>query len=393
MTLWDKGTAADRKVMRFTVGKDYLLDQRLVVHDCKASIAHARMLAKIGILKRAELSKLVKGLNDIIALSAKGKFQIRQEDEDCHTAIESFLTKRYGDVGKKIHTARSRNDQVLTAIRLYERAELTQIDRLLKEYADALAAAVRKNGNIAIPGYTHMQKAMPSSIGMWLGSYRDMVHDNHELVEEVHEIIDQSPLGTAAGFGVPVIPIDRRMTAKELDFADVIGNPMKAQLSRGKFEGMIAHACAHIMLDLNRLSTDMMLFSTKEFGYITIPVRFCTGSSIMPQKKNPDVLELLRAKYHVVLAAEHELMNLAASLPSGYNRDMQLSKEPLFRAIDTTKECLEMMCLVLSGMQVNKDRCRKAMSKELFATEEAYRLVMKGTPFRDAYRKVGKKYK
>lgn len=392
MTLWDKGKSVDSKVMQFTVGKDYLLDQRLVVYDCKASIAHARMLAKIGILSKQELAKLVIGLNDIIGLAAKGKFMISQSDEDCHTAIENYLTKKYGAVGKKIHTARSRNDQVLTAIRLYEKDALLQMDTLLAELGKALEGVIKKDGKVAIPGYTHMQKAMPSSIAMWLGSYKDLLYDNHELIEEVHEIIDASPLGTAAGFGVPVIPIGREITAKELDFADIIDNPMKAQLSRGKFEGMLVHALSQVMLDLNRLSTDMMLFSMQELGYISLPDKMCTGSSIMPQKKNPDVLELIRAKYHVVLAAEHEIMNLSASLMSGYNRDMQLTKEPLFRAIDTTKECIEMMTLVVSGMKVNKERCKKAMTSELYATEEAYKLVMKGMPFRDAYRKVGKRY-
>lgn len=390
--LWDKGYSVNKEIEKFTVGNDYILDKRLVKYDCIASIAHANMLEKIGVITKIELEKIVKGLNEIISLDKKGKFEILPSDEDCHTAIEKFLTKKYGDAGKKIHTLRSRNDQVLTAMRLYEKDALLEIQKLMRSYNDALQKAAKRYGKVKIPGYTHMQKAMPTDIKTWLLCYSDSNEDNHELLEETIEIIDQSPLGSAAGFGVPVFKIDRGLTSKEMKFEKVMENPIYVQMSRGKFEATIIHTLSQIMLDLNKLSTDLILFSMQEFGYIALPKEFCTGSSIMPQKKNPDVLELIRAKYFVVLGEQFKLQSMIGNLMSGYNRDLQLTKEPVFNSIDITKASLSIMTKVIEGVKVNEKKCKTAMTPELYATEQAYRLVKKGVPFREAYKEVGKKY-
>jgi len=388
MKLWKKDYDVNKQVEKFTVGNDYLTDQKLVKFDCLASAAHAKMLHKIGVLSKGELGKLIHGLDGIMDLVGKGEFVIKQEDEDCHTAIENYLTEKYGEVGKKIHTARSRNDQVLTALRLYEKEELANMKELIEEFKEALL----KVEDSPLPGYTHMQKAMPTTVKTWLGSFACSADDNIKLLESVNELIDQSPLGSAAGFGVPVFEVDREMAAKDMGFGKVMVNPLHAQLSRGKFEAAVANLMTQIMLDLNKLATDLMLFSMKEFGFVDLPKEFCTGSSIMPQKKNPDVLELVRAKYHVVVAEEFKIKGIIGNLMSGYNRDMQLTKEPLLNSIDITKDCLKMMIMVVSGMEVNKEKCGKAMTPELFATEEAYKLVKEGVPFREAYDKIGKKY-
>ena len=252
MKLWNKGTDIDKKIEKFTVGDDYILDMKLVKYDCTASIAHAKMLSKNGILNKIEYEKLKKGLNEIIMLNKKDKFVIKQSDEDCHTAIENFLTKKYGDVGKKIHTARSRNDQVLTAMRLYEKSELMEIEKLISFYEKALKKVINKYGKIQIPGYTHMQKAMPTTIAMWLGSFIDSNKDNLILLDNVKNLLDKSPLGSAAGFGVPVLKIDKKFTAKEMGFSSVQENPMHCQLSRGKYEAQILAFLSSVMFDLNK---------------------------------------------------------------------------------------------------------------------------------------------
>ncbi len=392
MKLWKKGVDSHTLIEKFTVGNDYVLDMTLLPYDCIASQAHARMLCKIGILTKQEEKKINQCLTKILKLSSEDAFVITPQDEDCHTAIENFLTKELGETGKKIHTARSRNDQVLTALRLYEKDELKKIKIIIQEYKGTLKKIISPYGKIPIPGYTHMQKAMPSSITMWLGSYIDSIEDTLILIDSVDTLIDQSPLGSAAGFGVPIFSLDKKMTAKEMGFSKVMDNPMYCQLSRGKFEATLIHMMTQILFDLNKLSTDLMLFSMKEFGYVELPEEFCTGSSIMPQKKNPDVLELVRAKYFVILGEEMKVQSIIGNLMSGYNRDLQLTKEPIIVSFETTKACLEVMSLVLSKIKINESQCKKAMTPELFATEEAYKLVKKGVPFREAYRTVGKKY-
>jgi len=390
--LWQKDYKLNEEIENFTVGNDFLLDKELVKYDVLGSIAHATMLNKINIIDNNELQKLKKTLIEILELDKKNKFEIKQEDEDVHTAIENYLTKKLGNLGKKIHTARSRNDQVLTALRLYEKEELKEIKMLLGQYKDSLLTITKKYGKIKIPGYTHMQKAMPTDVKTWLGSFISSIEDNLKLLDATYSIIDKSPLGSAAGFGIPSIKINKKMTASLMGFSEAMSNPMYAQLSRGKLEATILHLLSQIMLDLNKLSTDLMLFNMQEFGFISLPKDFCTGSSIMPQKKNPDVLELVRAKYHVVLGEEFKVKSMISNLISGYNRDLQLTKEPVISSLEIVKSCIKMMVLTVSKIKIDEKKCEEALTKELYATEEAYKLVKKGIPFREAYKKVSRKF-
>ena len=391
MKLWDKGGELNKTVESFTVGDDYLLDRRLVKYDCAASIAHAKMLRRMGLLTKRELADLEKGLKEIIRLDAKGGFVIKKDEEDCHTAIENRLVSKYGDAGKMVHTARSRNDQVLTALRLYEKESLGAIKQKLARFTAALRSLRKKQGKLPLIGYTHMRRAMPTTVGAWLGCFCDSADDNVRFADFILKLIDQSPLGSAAGYGVPVLKIDKRFTASLMGFAKPMDNPIYAQMSRNKFEATIAHFCSQVMFDLNKLSSDLIMFSMPEFGFVKLPDAFCTGSSIMPQKKNPDVLELVRGKYHVVLGEEFKIKSLGGNLLSGYNRDVQLAKGPLFSCLDATLAALEIMAVVAEGLHFDAVRC--ALPEELFATEEVYKLVKRGMPFRDAYRKVAEKFK
>ncbi len=392
-TLWQKGgqTEADQMVFEFTVGDDAFWDQRLVPFDCQASIAHVRMLASIQLLTKGEALSLENCLAEIISLEAEGIFKVQKSQEDCHSAIEFFLTEKLGDLGKKVHVGRSRNDQVLTALRLYQIAELQRIESLVDQLTSKLQDVCRRHGKIELPGYTHMQPAMPSSVGLWLGCFATALNDDLILLQAARSVIDQNPLGTAAGFGVPVFELDRQMTTDDLKFARVQENSIYAQHSRGKFEGIVLHVASQIMYDLNRLASDLMLFSMRDMSFVVLPEALCTGSSIMPQKKNPDVLELIRAKYHVVLGDETTIRHLGANLISGYNRDLQLTKGPLMRGLDHTTQSLAMMTRIITDMEIDESRCKEAMGEELYATEKAYRLVREGMPFRDAYRQIAGK--
>lgn len=392
MKLWKKGYDVDKEIEKFTVGNDYILDKELVYYDCIASISHAKMLKKINVLTETELKKLMTGLDEIIRIDKEKKFKIKPEDEDCHTAIENYLTKKCGEVGKKIHTARSRNDQVLTALRLYEKDKLKEIIGLIGGLIFSINRKVKLCDNVNIPGYTHMQKAMPTTIGMLLSSYTDSLKDDKLIIENTLKIIDKSPLGSAAGFNVPVFDVDKEMTAKLLNFASVQDNPIYCQNSRGKFESLIVANLLQVMMTLNKISTDLILFSMQEFSFFSLPKEFCTGSSIMPQKKNPDVLELLRARYSVILGYDATLKSLCSNLMSGYNRDMQLTKEPVMSSFNLVKDCVKILSLVFEGVVVNKLNCEKALTKELYATKDAYELVKEGMSFRDAYKEVGKKF-
>ncbi|MBC8346776.1 MAG: argininosuccinate lyase [Candidatus Marinimicrobia bacterium] len=385
--LWDKGIDLNTAVEMFTVGKDPELDVVLIPYDCKASIAHARMLREMGYLSTKEVDALVKEFEKIITLHRENKFTIKISQEDCHTAIEDYLVDQLGDVGKKIHTARSRNDQVLTALRLYYKEALQEILDMGECWIKILQQFGEKNHKVSFPGYTHMQKAMPSSMAIWAGAYADGMKDDLSMLKSVAKLIDQSPLGSAAGYGVP-IKIDKEMTAKEMGFSRVQENPIYCQMSRGKFELSILSSLSQVLLTINRLSSDLILFSMGEFKYVSLPDHFCTGSSIMPQKKNPDVLELLRGSYHIISGYETQVKGLSANLISGYNRDIQLSKEPVIRGIKLIMDCVKMSGTVIEELKVNKDVCATAMTDELFATEKAYKLVEKGIPFREAYRQV-----
>lgn len=391
MKLWSPKTASNNVVESFTVGNDPELDQVLVKYDCCGSIAHARMLEKIGLLSEKEVVSLGRELENIIELDARGEFTITQEQEDCHTAIEQHLTEQLGDVGKKIHTGRSRNDQVVTALRLYYKDELSGLEDLTELFVKTISEFSKKYGDNPMPGYTHTRKAMPSSIEMWAGAFISGIEDNRVLLDAAYQLVDQSPLGTGAGYGVP-LDLDQEFTAKELNFAKVQENPIAVQNSRGKYESSILHACSQVMIDLNRMASDLILFSEPDFGFFELPPEFCTGSSIMPQKKNPDVFEVVRAKYHQVLGWQMQIQSMTANLISGYHRDLQLTKEPVMRGLQVTKGSLEIMKSAIEQLSVNAEQCQAAMTDELYATERAYQLVKQGMPFRDAYRKISEEY-
>lgn len=391
MKLWDKGYKIEKEVCDY-VAEGYQLDQRLVKYDCIASIAHAEMLGKIGVLSGAEVKSLSKALNDIIELDSKGRFTVKREDEDCHTAIENYLTEKLGDVGKKIHSGRSRNDQVQAALRLYYKGGLTATIALTNKLIASLGSFSGKYGDVRMPGYTHTRKAMPSSVGLWGGAFSESLRDDLASIRHAYWLNDQSPLGTGAGYGVP-LHVDRRYVAKRLGFAKVQNNPVYVQNSRGKFESAMVHALSEVMLDLNKMSNDIIMFSMPEFGYFEIPKELTTGSSIMPQKKNPDIFELLRANYHVVSSYGAMIDGIIGSLPSGYNADLSLTKGPAMHSLDITRSSISVMALAMRKLKVNKARCESAMSGELYATERAYDLVKKGVPFRKAYKEVAKKYK
>lgn len=389
MKLWDKGISVDQQVLRYTVGDDFILDRKLVKYDCIASIAHAKMLAKMGVLQSDETEKLERALLEIVKLAEQGKFEISPEQEDCHTAIENYLTEKLGDLGKKIHTARSRNDQVVTALRLLYKDELQRCERLVGELKTAISGFAEKFGQVVFPGYTHTRKAMPSSISLWATAFMDSLEDDGKILQAVVDLIDQSPLGTGAGYGVP-LEIDREFMAELLGFKRVQKNPLYVQNSRGKFESAILFALNQIMYDLNKMASDLILFSLPDFGYFDLPDELCTGSSIMPQKKNPDVLELIRANYQVTVSYEFQVKQLNANLISGYHRDLQLTKKPVLQGIEITKSSLEMLKLIFQNLQVNEEACGQAMTEEIYATEKVYQLVKQGVPFRDAYKKVSR---
>ncbi len=385
--LWEKRYRLDEQVEEFTVGDDYLLDQRLVRYDCLASMAHARALGRAGVLEEGEVQRLLNELEGIIRLDEAGEFPVLREHEDCHTAIENHLTRELGELGEKIHTGRSRNDQVLAALRLYYKDELAKCRRLMVELVMYLEQFAARYGEVELPGYTHTRKAMPSSMGLWAESLVDSMDDNARLIDVALELIDQSPLGTGAGYGVP-LALDREYTAELLGFSRVQENPIYTQNSRGKFEATILHALSQVMLDLNKMATDLIVFSMPEFGYFELPEELCTGSSIMPQKRNPDVLELVRARYHLVVALEFQVKNTIANLLSGYNRDLQLTKGPTMRGLEVTQATLSVMVLVFDRLGVNPDRCLAGLTDEVYATERVYELVKKGVPFREAYRRI-----
>lgn len=382
--LWQKKSELNKQVELFTVGDDYLLDGEFVKYDCLGSIAHAKMLGEIGILTHEEVDQLVSSLQQIIE---SGNFEIKVEQEDCHTAIENHLAEELGELGEKIHTARSRNDQVLTMLRLYYKDKIKECDDVVNGWIRALEQLAERDGDILMPGYTHMRKAMPSSVALWCGAFIESAEDNKKLLQTAEDLMDQSPLGTASGYGVPM-EIDRQFTADELGFSRVQENPIYAQISRGKFEMTLLHVLGQTMFDINKMASDLILFSMEEFGYFELPEELCTGSSIMPQKKNPDVLEILRAKYHAVRSCEREVGDLISNLSTGFHRDFQLTKGPTMKGISITLESLRVAALVVSEISVNKKKCENAMTDDLYATQKAYALASEGVPFREAYRRV-----
>ena len=347
------------------------------------------MLKKIGILSAIEEKHLIEELQKISQEHKEGKFTISIEDEDCHTAIENRLIKSLGDTGSKIHTGRSRNDQVLVALRLYYKSSLDEISSITNQCIEHLQMFGDKN-NFDFPGYTHMQKAMPSNIKIWSNAFADSLVDDLKNLKNVQHIIDQNPLGSGAGYPIP-LKIDRELTTSELGFNKIQSNPIYCQISRGKFEALIVDSLSQIMLSLNRLSSDLILFSMPHFGYFMLPEKFCTGSSIMPQKKNPDVLELIRANYHIVNGYGVQVKSLSANLISGYNRDLQLAKKPVINSLNIAKTSLDMMTYIITNLTASKENCLNDLTEDLFATDEVYNLVKEGIPFRDAYRTIAKK--
>jgi argininosuccinate lyase len=391
MKLWEKGYRLDADVERYTVGDDYLLDQALVRYDCQASIAHAGALRIAGVLSESERRKLVRGLRRILDLDEKGEFRIDPADEDGLTAIEKFLVATLGDLGKKIHTARSRNDQVVAALRLYARDKLATTLGLVDDFvrrARHKAAGLRA---VKMPGYTHARKAMPSTFATWLEAAAASMKDNRITLRAARELLDQNPLGTGAGYGIPVFKLDRRRTARDLGFRRVQWNPLYVQNSRGKFEAIVVSALSNVMFDINKMAADLILFSMDEFGFVRLPKTLCTGSSIMPQKLNPDVLEIARAQYHVVVANEFRIRAITGNLMSGYNRDLQLTKKPLMESFDIVHSSIPVLGRVIEELEVDQEKCLKACTPEIYATEEAYRLVKAGIPFRDAYQEIAER--
>ena len=385
--LWDKGYAIDPEIEQFTVGEDHLLDRALVRADCLGSAAHATMLAKVGILKATERNRLLKGLKAILKDFAAGRFAIKPEQEDVHTAVEQRLTGKLGALGKKLHTGRSRNDQVLVDLRLWGKERLHLVAERLIALVRALAAFAKAHEFVPMPGRTHMQIAMPSSLGLWAGAWAEALLDDLTLVKAAHTLSDQSPLGSGAAYG-SALPLDRKMVARLLGFAKVQNNVLYCANSRGKAELATLQACAQVMVDLSRLATDLMLGSTPEFGYFRIPKELCTGSSMMPQKRNPCGLELVRAKAAAVLGAEAQIAGVLRALPSGYNRDLQETKGPFMRGVEATAGSLSVMRLTFEKLEVVEENLRAGLLPEIYATDRALELVADGVPFRDAYRHV-----
>lgn len=386
--LWEsENTTLDPIIEAFETGDDLLLDQKLVIFDVQGSLAHAKMLSKIGILSAQELKLLEKGLKEILLLDAKGKFVLEKGDEDVHTKIENYLNSHFGEVGKKIHTGRSRNDQVLTVLRLFTKVEINKIQKEIITLISALKKFNKKYGKYSMPGYTHMQKAMPSNVGIWIESFIASFRDDVKNLDLVLEHIDQSPLGSAAGYGVS-LPLDKKYTASLLGFSKVQENPIYAQGSKGKFEALVLGALVQILLTINKFSSDVLLFTTSEFGFFNVSDKITTGSSIMPQKKNIDVAELLRSKVHIVLGNYTTIVSISTNLISGYNRDLQDIKKPLMESLEITLQSLLVMQIFVKNISPNKNKLQSAMTPEIFATEKTLQLVSKGKSFRDAYRLV-----
>src|SRR5882762_2967314 len=390
--LWDKGTPLDARVLGFTAGDDYILDNRLVRYDIQASIAHADMLAAQGLLSAEDLGLIRDALTAIGEEHARGAWRISLEQEDCQTAIENLLTARIGAAGGRLHAGRSRNDQVLAALRLYMRDAAKGLSLGAIAVADALQELGKRHPDQELPGYTHMQQAMPSSVALWALGFAAELRDDAEGLEHTQRRISKNPLGSAAGFGTPNLNINREATRRRLEFA-VTQEPVTAvQLSRGKAEAQLLFEITLLTQDLGRLAADLMLFYSQEFGFVSLPAAFNTGSSIMPQKRNPDVFELMRGRSAVAQAALTEVLGITQKLTSGYHRDLQLIKPPLFRGIDSCLQTLAILPSALSGVRFRPENIR--LDPNIHAAAEANALVAReGSPFREAYRQVAAKLK
>lgn len=391
MKLWQKNTTSLKEVEKFTVGNDREFDLLLAPFDVLGNIAHAKMLATVGLLTNEEAEQLTAELKAIYKTTQPthhSPFTIDNNIEDVHSQIEFLLTEKLGDIGKKIHSARSRNDQVLVDLKLFLRHELEQLVLNMQSFFELLIQQSEKYKNDLLPGYTHLQLAMPSSFGLWFGAYAESLVDDVTTLQAAYSVVNKNPLGSAAGYGSS-FPINRTLTTRLLGFDDLHYNVVYAQMSRGKTERIVASALANVADTLAKLSMDMCLYLNQNFGFVSFPAELTTGSSIMPHKKNPDVFELIRSHCNQIKALPNEIMMMTTNLPSGYHRDLQLLKEHLFPAFITLNDCINMAALMLSNIEVKKDMLSDSTYKYLFSVEEVNKLVNNGTPFRDAYKKIG----
>ena len=390
--LWDKGAELDGRVLQYTAGEDYALDERLVRYDVAASLAHVEMLHAQKLLSSEDLAAIRTGLTALGEEHARGEWRIGLEDEDGQTALEKRLTALIGAAGGRVHLGRSRNDQVLTAVRLYLRDAIKNLASGAFAVVDALDRLAGREAGTVLPGYTHMQQAMPSSVALWAGGFAAEIRDDAEGLQQVQRRVGKSPLGSAAGYGTPGLPLDRAATRATLGF-DSVQEPVTAvQLSRGKAEAHLLFEISLLVQDLGRFAADVLLFYTQEFAFLQLPDAFTTGSSIMPQKRNPDVFELIRGRSATALGCLTEALGIFAKLPSGYQRDLQLLKFPLFRSIDIAMQTLDILPPAIDAMKFRPERI--SLDPAIHAAEEANRLVVKeGIPFREAYRRVGAKLK
>ena len=388
MKLWEEKDKKRNEIIdQFTVGKDRYYDTLLAKYDCKASIAHSKMLAKVNILSKNESDKLNKVLNEIIDEIKKGEFKIEDEFEDMHSKIEFVLIQKLGDLGKKIHTARSRNDQVLVAIQLFVKDELNSIKKEIHSLFNILIKLSEKYKSFIIPGYTHMQLAMPSSFGLWFSAYAETLIDDVISINNTLSIVDQNPLGSAAGYGTS-FPIDRKSTTKSLNFSELKYNSLAAQISRGKIEKQTLSAISSISSTLSKFCMDICLYMGQDFNFISFPENLTTGSSIMPHKKNPDIFELIRGKCNIIQSLPNQINLLTTNLPSGYHREMQLTKAPLIESINEIKSCLKIFNHSIKKIIINKNIIDNPKYDYLFTVDSLNNWVMQGIPFRDAYKKM-----
>ena len=382
--LWNNKTSnISEEITSFLAGEDIELDKFIFIYDVDASLAHVKALQSIGIIKKNELTKLSKALKVLRTKFINGSFKLTNKYEDCHSAIEFYLTKELGDLGKKVHTGRSRNDQVMVAMRLFAKKNLIEFKIKNKLIAETFLNLAKKHKDLPMPGYTHLQRAMPSSWGLWFSSYAESFIDNVDLINNTIDWVDSNPLGSAAGYGV-AIPLNRDLVTKELGFSRTQLNSLYVQNSRGKYEMQILNTLKQSMLDIRKFSWDMSLFLSQEFDLLSIDSKYSTGSSIMPNKHNPDVIEILRANYSILAGFSSELENLL-SLPSGYHRDLQLTKRSLINGFHTSLKSLDIIPALLKTIKINKTNSNKYIDNEMKMTDKVYSLVSDGVPFRDAY--------
>jgi argininosuccinate lyase len=389
--LWDKGLPLDERVLRYTAGEDHVLDARLVPYDVRGSIAHVEMLFETGLINGDDCVAICDGLRKLEAEFAAGEWTIHLEDEDVHTALESRLTENIGDAGARMHLGRSRNDQVLTAMRLYLRDAADDLAERVTNLRASIGALSERQGDTPLPGYTHMQQAMPSSIALWCGGFDEVLADAVTGLKVARRRANKNPLGSAAGYGTPGLPIDRQLTTAKLAFDSVQEPVTSVQLSRGRAESALLFEITLLTQDLGRMASDLLLFYTQEFAYISLAADITTGSSIMPHKRNPDVLELIRASSATVQACLSESLLITSKLPSGYQRDLQRLKAPLFRGIDLAVESVDIMAHLFDGMHFIPENI--SLDPGVYTAEEANRLVRdEGLPFREAYRRIAERY-